>query len=348
MGYYVSRTLSLKDSKASTTPCSSTVQNATNTNLPSEYSDLAEAFSKKKASQLPTHRSVDCAIELMPGTTPPKGRIFPLSQPESESMRQYIEEQLAEGFIRPSTSPASARFFFVKKKDGGLQPCIDYRGLNDITVKFRYPLPLVPASLKQLRQAKFYTKLDQRNAYNLIRIREGDEWKTAFSTTSGLYEYRVMPFGLANSPSVFQSFMNNIFRDMLDRWVIVYIDDILIYSNTREEHIHHVRSVLKRLMRYQLYAKAEKCEFHQTSISFLGYIISQEGVAMDERKVKAVLEWPKPQTVKELQRFLGVCKLLPTIYQRFQQDRCTIESHGETSLCSIELVTGVTPGDRGT
>ncbi len=114
-----------------------------------------------------------------------------------------------------------------------------------------------------------------------------------------------MSFGLANSPSVFQSFMNDIFRDMLDRWMIVFIDDILIYSNTREEHIHHVRSELKRLMQYQLYAKAEKCEFHQTSISFLGYIISQEGVAMDERKVKAVLEWPKPQTVKELQRFLG-------------------------------------------
>ncbi len=275
-----------------------------------------KAFSKKKASQLPAHHSVDCAIELMSGTTPPKGRIFPLAQPESEAMRQYIEEELAKGFIRPSTSPASAGFFFVKKKDGGLRPCIDYRGLNDIIVKFRYPLPLVPASLEQLRQAKFYTKLDLRNAYNLIRIREGDEWKTAFSTTSGHYEYRVMPFGLANSPSVFQSFMNDIFRDMLDRWVIVYIDDILIYSNTREEHIHHVRSVLKRLMQYQLYAKAEKCEFHQTSISFLGYIISQEGVAMDERKVEAVLKWPKPQTVKELQRFLGFANF----YRRFIRD----------------------------
>ncbi len=239
--------------KASATT-SSSVQNATNTDLPSEYSDLADAFSKKKASQLPTQRSVDCAIELMSGTTPPKGRIFLLFQPESEAMRQYIEEELAKGFIRPSTSPASAGFFFIKKKDGGLRPCIDYRGLYDITVKFRYPLPLVPASLEQLRQAKFYTKLDLRNAYNLIRIREGDEWKTAFSTTSVHYEYRVMPFGLANSPSVFQSFMNDIFHDMLDRWVIVYIDDILIYSNTRKEHIHHVRSVLKRLMQYQLYA----------------------------------------------------------------------------------------------
>lgn len=142
--------------------------------LPSEYEDLKMAFSKEKASQLPPHRSVDCAIELLPGQSPPKGRIFPLSQPESEAMSNYIKEELAKGFIRPSTSPASAGFFFVEKKDGGLRPCNDYRGLNEVTVKFRYPLPLVPAALEKLRQARYYTKLDLRNAYNLIRIREGD------------------------------------------------------------------------------------------------------------------------------------------------------------------------------
>ncbi len=174
------------------------------TNILSDYADLAEAFSKAKATQLPPHRSSDCAIELLPGTTPPKGRIFPLSQPETESMKTYIEEELAKGFIVPSTSPASAGFFFVKKKDGTLRPCIDYRGLNDITVKFQYPLPLVPPALEQLRSAKCFTKLDLRNAYNLIRIREGDEWKTAFSTTSGHYEYRVMPFGLSTVPLSFK------------------------------------------------------------------------------------------------------------------------------------------------
>ncbi|KAG1926787.1 retrotransposable element [Pimephales promelas] len=268
---------------------------------------------KEKAAQLPEHRSTDCAIDLIPGTTPPRGRIFPLSKPESEAMKQYIEEELAKGFIRPSTSPAAAGFFFVKKKDGGLRPCIDYRGLNDITVKYRYPLPLVPAALEQLRQAKYYTKLDLRNAYNLIRIREGDEWKTAFSTTSGHYEYSVMPFGLSNSPSVFQAFMNDVFRDMLDRWVIVYIDDILIYSDSLEEHVQHVRSVLQRLIQFHLYAKMEKCEFHQTSVSFLGYVISQDGVAMDEKKVRGVIDWPVPRTVKELQRFLGFANF----YRRF-------------------------------
>ncbi len=143
-------------------------------------------------------------------------------------MKAYIEEELSKGFIRPSTSPVSASFFFVKKKEGGLRPCIDYRSLNEITVEFRYPLPLVPAAMEQLRTAKYFTKLDLRSAYNLIRIREGDELKTAFSTTSGHYEYLVMPFGLVNSPSIFQAFINDTFRDMLNKGVIVYIDDILI------------------------------------------------------------------------------------------------------------------------
>ncbi|XP_073701959.1 matrix-remodeling-associated protein 5 [Garra rufa] len=288
--------------------------------IPPEYHDLLEAFSVLKATTLPPHRPGDCAIDLKPGAVTPHGRIFPLSQPESEAMEKYIQEELAKGFIRASTSPASAGFFFVKKKEGGLRPCIDYRSLNEMTVKYRYPLPLVPPALEQLRSARFYTKLDLRSAYNLIRIREGDEWKTAFSTTSGHYEYRVMPFGLANSPSYFQAFVNEVFRDMLNRWVIVYIDDILIFSNTLEEHVQHVRSVLQRLIQHQLYAKEEKCQFHQESITFLGYVISPEGVAMDERKVTAVLEWPRPKTLKELQRFLG----FSNFYRRFIRNFSTV------------------------
>ncbi len=288
--------------------------------LPSVYHDLSEAFSKTKASRLPPHRTNDCAIDLVPGTTPAKGRVFPLSQPETEAMRKYIEEKLAKGFIRPSTSPASAGFFFVQKKDGGLRPCIDYRALNDCTIKFRYPLPLVPAALELLRTARFYTKLDLRCAYNLIRIREGDEWKTAFSTCTGHYEYLVMPFGLANSPAVFQSFINEVFRDMLHRTVIIYIDDILIYSDTLKDHVQHVQAVLQRLIQHQLYAKIEKCDFHQTTTTFLGYVISPEGVAMDESKVKAVLDWPQPTSLKALQRFLGFANF----YRRFIRDFSTV------------------------
>ncbi|KAL0164855.1 hypothetical protein M9458_040608, partial [Cirrhinus mrigala] len=288
--------------------------------IPLEYQDLLEAFSRTKATQLPPHRPGDCAIDLIPGAVPPKGRIFPLSQPESEAMHNYIQEELAKGFITPSTSPASAGFFFVKKKDGGLRPCIDYRGLNEVTIKYRYPLPLVPSALEQLRSAKIFTKLDLRSAYNLVRIRAGDEWKTAFSTTSGHYEYRVMPFGLSNSPSCFQAFVNEVFRDLLNRCVIVYIDDILIYSNSYPEHVQHVRKVLKRLISHQLYAKEEKCDFHQSRISFLGYIISPEGVAMDERKVEAVLRWPRPSTLRELQRFLGFANF----YRRFIRNFSTV------------------------
>ncbi len=188
-----------------------------------------------------------------------------------------------------------------------------HRGLNDITIKFRYPLPLVPAALEQLREARYFTKLDLRSSYNLIRIRECDEWKAAFSTTTGHYEYLVMPFGLANSPSVFQSFINDVFRDMLNRWIIVYIDDTLIYSKSLEDHVKHIRAVLRRLIDHQLYAKAEKCEFHQESVSFLGYVISSGGVAMDDKKVRNVVNWPQPATLKELQRFLG----FDNFYRRF-------------------------------
>ncbi|KAL0185566.1 hypothetical protein M9458_017236, partial [Cirrhinus mrigala] len=174
-------------------------------------------------------------------------------------------------------------------------------GLNNVTVKFRYPLPLVPSALEQLREATIYTKLDLRSAYILIRIKEGDEWKTAFITTRGHYEYQVMPYGLANAPAVFQSFINEIFEDLLNKYVIAYIDDILLCSKSEAEHIDHVRTVLSRLLENQLYVKAEKCEFHVSQTSFLGYHVSHHGVKMDATKVQAVTEWPQLSTIKELQ-----------------------------------------------
>ncbi|KAL1023302.1 hypothetical protein UPYG_G00038940, partial [Umbra pygmaea] len=204
-------------------------------------------------------------------------------------------------------------FFFVGKKDGGLRPCIDYRALNNVTVKHKYPLPLIPAALEQVGQASIYTKLDLRSAYNLVRIRKGDEWKTAFITHAGHYEYLVMPYGLTNAPAVFQSFMNTIFHDMLDRFVIVYIDDILIYSSSLSDHVNHVKAVLERLLENHLYVKAEKSLFHVSTVSFLGFVLTPGGVRMDENKLSAVREWPLPRTTKELQRFLGFANY----YRRF-------------------------------
>ncbi|KAK3554752.1 hypothetical protein QTP70_033447, partial [Hemibagrus guttatus] len=285
----------------------------THIRLPQPYTDFEGVFSQERASHLPEHQEWDCAIDLLPNTSLPKGRIYPLSLPESKAMEDYIEGALAAGHIRPSTSPAAAGFFFIEKKDGGLRPCIDYRGLNAITVRYPYPLPLVPAALEQLRGARVFTKLDLRSAYNLVRIRKGDEWKTAFHTTHGHYEYCVMPFGLTNAPAVFQALINGVFRDLLGRGVIAYIDDILVYSTSMEEHVGQVREVLARLQRFHLFVKLEKCEFHRTTVTFLGYVISPRGVEMDTNKVRAVAEWPAPATIKELQRFLGFANF----YRRF-------------------------------
>lgn len=253
-------------------------------------------------------------------------------------MESYVAESLGQGYIQPSASPVSSSFFFVKKKDGGLRPCIDYRGLNSITVGFSYPLPLIATAVESFHGARFFTKLDLRSAYNLVRIRGGDEWKTAFSTTSGHYEYRVMPYGLKNAPAVFQSFVDEILRDLLGQGVVVYIDDILIYSATLVAHVSLVRKVLGRLLEHDLYCKAEKCEFFKQSVSFLGYRISTSGVVMEVDRVTAVRNWPTPTTVKEVQRFLGFCQLLPEVYPGFWSGGCSHHLTAEGRTGALALV----------
>lgn len=173
--------------------------------------------------------------------------------------------------------------------------CVDYRGLNKITIKNRYPLPLISGLLDQLNQAKIYTKIDLRRAYNLVRIKEGDEWKTAFRTRYGHFKYNVMPFGLTNAPTAFQHFMNDVFREFLDNFVVCYLDDIVIYSKNIEEHEIHVRQVLQKLRDTGLYAKMEKCVFHTTQVDFLGYIISNDGLMMDSKKVQTIIDWKIPR-----------------------------------------------------
>ncbi|KAL0148088.1 hypothetical protein M9458_056628, partial [Cirrhinus mrigala] len=288
-------------------------------NVPCEYLDLKGVFSKSRAASLPPHRPYDCAIDLLPGTTPTKGKLYSLSTPEREAMEKYISDSLAAKIIHPSSSPAGAGFFFVKKKDGSLRPCIDYRGLNGITVKNTYPLPLMSSAFERLQGASFFTKLDLRNAYHLVRIREGDEWKTAFNTPRGHFEYLVLPFGLSNAPAVFQALVNDVLRDMVDQFIYVYLDDILIFSHSLQEHVQHVRRVLQRLLENGLYVKAEKCVFHAQSVPFLGYIVSAEGVRMDSDKVQAVVNWPTPDSRKALQRFLGFANFYRRFIRNFSQ-----------------------------
>ena len=231
--------------------------------IPPEYQDLADVFSKSKAHDLPPHRgALDHAIPLEKDAEPTFGPIYNLSEIELQTLKDYIDDNLRKRFIRPSTSPFGSPVLFVKKPDGSLRLCVDYRALNRLTIKNRYPLPLISELLDRCRGAKFFTKLDLRDAFNRLRIAMGDEYKTAFRTRYGHFEYNVIPFGLTNAPGSFQAFTNDVIREFLDRFAIVYLDDILIYSNTLEEHIEHVRMVLQKLLDAGLFVKLEKYEFH--------------------------------------------------------------------------------------
>lgn len=306
--------------RAATPPSASPPNNLSEppdlTSVPPVYHDLAEVFRKDHAQSLPPHRPYDCAIDLLPGATLPTCRLYSLSQPERASMEKYITDSLAAGIIRPSSSPVAAGFFFVEKKDKSLRPCIDYRGLNNITVKNKYPLPLLSSAFELLHETTIFSKLDLRNAYHLVRIREGDEWKTAFNTHLGHFEYLVMPFGLTNAPAVFQALVNDVLRDFINRCAFVYLDDILIFSKTVAEHETHVRQILQRLLENRLFVKSEKCDFHVDSVAFLGYIIERGDLKPDPAKVQTVLTWPEPPNRRQLQRFLGFANF----YRRFIRD----------------------------
>ncbi len=299
------------------TPISQPVQEPTK--LPAKYEEYRDVFEKKNADTLPQHRPYDCGIELQEGAQPPFGPIYGLSQNELAALRDYLDENLAKNFIRHSKSPAGAPILFVKKKDGSLRMCVDYRGLNKVTIKNRYPLPLISGLLDQLGQARIYTKIDLRGAYNLVRIKEGDEWKTAFRTRYGHFEYNVMPFGLTNAPAIFQHLMNDIFREYLDDFVVCYLDDILIFSKNEEDHINHVRLVLEKLRTAGLYAKMEKCVFHQPQVEFLGYIISGKGLSMDPKKIQTVIDWKNPATVRDVQCFLGFANFYRIFIQNYSK-----------------------------
>jgi hypothetical protein len=230
--------------------------------IPPEYENLKEVFSKIKAQAVAEHGPHDLMIDLVEGKEPPWGPIYNLWVKELETLREYLDENLARNRIRPSTLSAGTLVFFLPKKDGSLRLCMDYRGLNQITRKNHYPLPLISKAIDRLSSTRFYTKHDIRDAYYQVRVTEGEEWKTAFSTRYGHYEYTVMPFGLVNAPAVFQSYINETVQPYLNVFVIAYLDDIVVYSNTVKEHRKHVRTVLEALLKAGLYFKLRKCKFN--------------------------------------------------------------------------------------
>ena len=231
-------------------------------------------------------------------------------------LKTQLQELLEKGFIRPSTSPWGAPALFVKKKEGTLRLCIDYRQLNRATIKNRYPLPRIDDLFDQLRGSTWFSKIDLRSGYHQLRVRDIDIPKTAFRTRYGHYEFVVMPFGLTNAPAVFMCLMNKIFTPYLDKFVVVFIDDILVYSPTEKEHEEHLRIVLQVLRENKLYAKASKCEFWMKEVKFLGHVVSEKGISVDNSKVEAVMDWKRPSTVFEIRSFLG----LAGYYRRFIQD----------------------------
>ncbi|KAL4311186.1 hypothetical protein GQ457_01G017040 [Hibiscus cannabinus] len=254
---------------------------------------------------LPPEREVKFIIDVLPGTEPVSMAPYRISPTELKELKAQLQELLDRGFIRPSVSPWGAPMLFVKKNDGSMSLCIDYRQLNKVTIKNKYPFPRIDDLFDQLKGAAVFSKIDLRSGYYQLRVKDEDIPKTAFRTRYGHYEFVVMPFGLTNAPTAFMDLVNRVFQPYLDQFVVVFIDDILIYSKTKEEHDTHLRIVLQLLREKKLYAKLSKCEFWLSEVAFLGHIVSAEGIRVDPKKVQAIIEWKPPKNVLEVRSFLG-------------------------------------------
>jgi hypothetical protein len=273
---------------------------------------------------LPPRRDIDFSIELAPGAVPVSRTPYRMSTPELVELKLQLKEMMDKGYIRPNVSPWGAPVLFVKKKDGTLRLCIDYRQLNKVTIKNKYPLPRIDDLFDQLGGASIFSKIDLRSGYHQVRIKGEDIHKTAFRTRYGHYEFVVVPFGLTNAPATFMCLMNNVLNKFLDKFVLVFIDDILIYSKNREEHEEHLRLVLQVLREHQLYAKFSKCDFFQKQIHYLGHVISEEGVAVDPDKIRSIMEWPTPKDVSDIRSFMGLAGYYRRFIKGFSKIGCPI------------------------
>jgi hypothetical protein len=277
---------------------------------------------------MPPERKVEFSIELIPGTAPISKRAYWVSGPELVELKKQIDELLEKSYIRPSTSPWAALVLFVEKKDGTKRMCIDYKSLNEFTVKNKYPLPRIEDLFDQLRGASVFSKIDLKSGYHQLRIWPSDISKTTFITKYGLYEFMVMSFGLTNAPAYFMYLMNNVFMDYLDQFVVVFIDDILVYYQNEQEHEEHFKKVLQRLRDCQLYTKLSKCEFWISEVLFLGHIINRDGLAVDPKKVVAILDWKAPKDVRGIKSFIGMAGYY----------RCVIEGFSKIARPMVDLL----------
>jgi hypothetical protein len=274
-----------------------------------EYADVFP----EELPGMPPDRDIEFSIELLPGTTPISKRPYRMDVKDLVELKKQIEELLEKGFIRPSSSPWGAPMLFVNKKDGSRRMCVDYRSLNEVTIKNKYPLPRIEDLFDQMKGAKIFSKIDLRSGYHQLKLRAEDVPKIAFTARYGLYEFLVMSFGLTNAPAYFMNLMNKVFMEYLDQFVVVFIDDILIYSPNEEKHEDHLRLVLQKLRGNQLYAKFSKCDFWLKEVAFLGHIVTDGGIKVDPGKISEILDWKQPKDASKIRSFLG----LAGYYRRF-------------------------------
>ncbi|KAH0679850.1 hypothetical protein KY284_020935 [Solanum tuberosum] len=255
---------------------------------------------------VPPEREINFGIDVLLDTSLISIPPYRMAPAELKELKEQLKDLLDKGFIRPSVSSWGAPVLFVRKKDGSLRMCIDYRQLNKVTIKNKYPLPKIDDLFNQLQGASCFSKIDLRSGYHQLKVRECDISKTTFRTRYGHYEFLVMSFGLTNAIAAFMDLMNRVFKPYLDMFVIVFIDDILIYLRNKEDHVSHLRIVLQTLKDKQLYAKFSKCEFWLESVAFLGHIVSGDGIRVDTQKIKAVQSWPRPTSPTDIRSFLGL------------------------------------------
>ena len=281
-----------------------------------EYDDV---FSNDMPSGLPPIRRIEHQIDFVPSATVPNRPAYRSNLEETKELQRQVEELLTKGHVRESISPCAVPVLLVPKKDGTWRMCVDYRAINNITIKYRHHIPRLDDMLDELHGSCIFTKIDLKSGYHQIRMKEGNEWKTAFKIKYGLYEWLIMPFGLINAPSTFMR-LNHALHAFISRFVVVYFDDILVYSKNLDEHINHLHCVLAVLRKEKLYANLKKCSFCMDKIVFLSYVVSAKGIEVNEEKVKTIKEWSTPKSITEVRNFHG----LSSFYRRFVKNFSTL------------------------